>query len=154
MADWVANTAVDTEASIKVPSFCEEVVVIEDSDVFNKNLNYWLEASYTAKHELQGPALTPINLTILRHDTARRRSTVRGISLPSLYISRYRGSFVFRLQDIGGRLCILKYLTFSLTYSAWSIFCVLVRIKRSRQRCFIVWTRTMVRRTNVYLTRI
>ena len=84
MADQLANIAMDTTDSIQVDSSTEHKVVLEATAFLDNDANHWLEASQAEHHELQGLALTPRNLTLSRHDLARRRSAVRGVVLPSI----------------------------------------------------------------------
>ena len=55
------------------------------------------------RHHKQGPALTLRNLILSRRESARRRSAVRGLVLPSIYSRRRFGNTVTRRQDIMGR---------------------------------------------------
>ena len=81
MGDRLANIAMETEASNQEHASSEQGVFTQASAFLNNDVNHWLESSQTAQHELQGPALTPKNLILSRHETARRRSVFRGLVL-------------------------------------------------------------------------
>ena len=84
MAYRLANIAMDTTDSIQVDSSTEHTVVLEATAFIDNDVNHWLEASQAEHHELQGPALNPRNLILSWRDSARRRSAVRGLVLPSI----------------------------------------------------------------------
>ena len=84
MADRLANIAMDATDSIQVDFSTEHRVVLEATAFLDSDVNHWLEASQAKHHELQGTALAPRNLILSRRDSARRRSAVRGLVLPSI----------------------------------------------------------------------
>ena len=84
MADRLANIAMDTGASVQAhassnPGLIQEATTFLDSDV-----NHWLETFQAKQHELQGPVLKLRSLIISRQESARRRSNVRDLVLPSI----------------------------------------------------------------------
>ena len=84
MADRLANIGMDTGASMQAhapskPGLVQEAMVFVDSDV-----NYWLEIPQAEQQQIQGSELTSRNLIISRRESARRRSDVRGLVLPSI----------------------------------------------------------------------
>ena len=85
MADRLANIAMDTGSSIQTHAISNPGLVQEASNFLDTDVNHWLETSQ-ADHQLviQGPGLTSRNLIISRQESARRRSAVRGLVLPSI----------------------------------------------------------------------
>ena len=85
MADRLANIAMDTGSSIQTHAISNPVLVQEASHFLDADVNHWLETSQ-ADHQLviQGPVLASRNLIISRQESARRRSAVRGLVLPSI----------------------------------------------------------------------
>ena len=83
MADRLASVAMDTGASIQEHGSTETNVVEAATAFLDNDLNHWLETSQAEYQELQGPVMTPRSLIISRQESARRRSAVRGLVLPS-----------------------------------------------------------------------
>ena len=73
----------DTTDSIQVDFFTEHGSVLEATAFLDIDVKFWL-ASQAEYHELQGPGLTPSNLILTRRDSARRRTAVRRLLLPSI----------------------------------------------------------------------
>ena len=83
MADRLAHIAMNTKASIQEHASAEANIVEAATAFLDNDLNHWLETSQAEYQELQGPVMTPRSLIISRQESARRRSAVRGLVLPS-----------------------------------------------------------------------
>ena len=84
MADRLANIAMDTGASVQAHASSNPVLVQENTTFLDSDVNHWLETSQAEQYVIQGPVLTPRNLIISRQESARRRSDVRDLVLPSI----------------------------------------------------------------------
>ena len=69
MADWLANIAMDTGASIQEHAFAEANVVEEATAFLDNDVNHWPKASHAEYQEPQGPVMTPRNMIISRQES-------------------------------------------------------------------------------------
>ena len=83
MADRLANIAMDTGASIQEHASAEANIVEASTAFLDNDVNHWLKTSQAEYKEPQGPVLTSQNMIIARQESARRRSAVRGLVIPS-----------------------------------------------------------------------
>ena len=84
MADRLANIAMDTGASVQAHAPYNPGLVQEATSFLDSDVNHWLETSQAELQQIQGPVLTSRNLIVSRQESARRRSAVRGLVLPSI----------------------------------------------------------------------
>ena len=83
MGDRLANIAMDTGASIQEHASAEANIVEASTAFLDNDVNHWLKTSQAEYKEPQGPVLTSQNMIIARQESARRRSAVRGLVIPS-----------------------------------------------------------------------
>lgn len=84
MADQLANITMYKTAFIQARASTEHRVVLEATKFPDNDSNRCLEESQDEKQELQGPAVNPRSLVILRQGSAQRGSDVRGLLLPNI----------------------------------------------------------------------
>ena len=82
-ADRLANIAMDTGAYMYEQSAAEANIVEAATAFLDNDVDHWLETSYVKNQEPQGPVMTPRNMIISRIGSARRRSAVQKLELPS-----------------------------------------------------------------------